>query len=738
MIEAALRWVRENSLPGSGIVITSRQRVSYAEVSGYFMPTLLATGEAARALDYAKWLVRTQKSDGSFGGGGASQSFAFDTAQVVRGWTVALQQLPSLEMPLRRACDWLLASAESSGRLPVPAPGGAWSLGVHGEVSEAIHLYCLGPLLRAGELLGERRYVDFAQRAADWYCKLPDLGNFRAPGRLSHFHAYVMEALCELDRTDLARKGMDAMRAFQQDTGAVPGYHDVKWICTTGLAQLAQVWYMLGDIAPADAALDFLGQLQNASGGFFGSVGPGADYFPGEEISWACKYAIEAQVRRIGAAFDKSVGEYSLEVDPADGRVQAVLSALGELDGKRVLDAGCGSGRYLRLLSRRFPGASLSGCDLSPAMLSRLPEAIDKRQGTLLSLPYPDGSFDAVLCVEALEHCPDPARACREMARLLAPGGRLVVIDKDVRLEGVLATEPWERWFASEEVVGWLSEAGLDARCRPVASPANAPEGLFLAWSGTRVDHSAPLPVPVPSPRPVASKTFPARLGMAHAGGVNFYRTEFVDEFNRKLVEACRRDDRAFVDAALFEQDHGHPHLYDDEKFESRFGMQEIFDAFRGKRPRIVLDVACGNGELLARLRQEGHEVFGIDVSRIRVEGLRSKIPTVQTAFSEAIPLPSGSFDAVIAQECLEHVMDLDRSLREICRLLKPGGLFFCQVPLGSFADGRNHVRLFDEELLRWACQEIGFAVRSVRVIPYLVGEKPSNLSLVGVKGADS
>ena len=726
MIEAALRWVRENSMPGSGIVITSRQRVSYAEVSGYFVPTLLATGETARALDYAKWLVRTQKSDGSFGGGGAQVSFAFDTAQVVRGWTAALQHLPSLETPLRRACDWLLASAEASGRLPVPAAGGAWSLGIHGEVSEAIHLYCLGPLLRAGELLGERRYVEFAQRAADWYCRLPEFGNFRAPGRLSHFHAYVMEALCELDRTDLARKGMDAMRAFQQDTGAVPGYHDVKWICTTGLAQLAQVWYMLGDTAPADAALDFLGQLQNASGGFFGSVGPGADYFPGEEISWACKYAIEAQVRRIGAAFDKSVGEYSLEVDPADGRVQAVLSALGGLDGKRVLDAGCGSGRYLRLLSRRFPGARLSGCDLSPAMLSRLPETVDKRQGTLLSLPYPGGSFDAVLCVEALEHCPDPARACREMARLLAPGGRLVVVDKDVRFDGVLATEPWERWFASDEVVGWLSEAGLDARCRPVASPAKAPEGLFLAWSGSRVDHSAPPPVSASSQRPVTSEPFPARLGMAYAGGVNFYRTEFVDKFNQELVEACRRKDVAFV---------GQRHSGGARQGDDDFDLREVLEVFsRLKRPGAVLDLACGDGELLAELRQEGFDVFGLDGSRVRAEELRKRFANVQQALPEAVPLPSAAFDAVVARKCLGTTMDLDATLREVLRLLKPGGLFFCQEPLGIFADGAARVRQFDEALLRWACRGAGFAVRSIRLSSGSLGEDLDRVSLVGMK----
>ena len=147
MLEAAVRWIRRHAIAGSGMAVSSKQRVAYPEVTGYFIPTLLGLGERELAHAFADWLIRVQRADGAFVGPGSDEAFAFDTGQVVRGWVALLPTRPALEAPLRRACDWLLAASDAaSGRLPVPAPGGDWSLGPRGEVSEAIHLYVLAPL----------------------------------------------------------------------------------------------------------------------------------------------------------------------------------------------------------------------------------------------------------------------------------------------------------------------------------------------------------------------------------------------------------------------------------------------------------------------------------------------------------------------------------------------------------------------------------------------------------------
>src|SRR5258706_15449699 len=101
MLESAVRWIRRHTIAGGGIAVSSKQRVAYPEVTGYFIPTLLALGERDLALQYSDWLVSVQRSDGAFVGPGTDETFAFDTGQVLRGWTALLPTQPALEGPLR-------------------------------------------------------------------------------------------------------------------------------------------------------------------------------------------------------------------------------------------------------------------------------------------------------------------------------------------------------------------------------------------------------------------------------------------------------------------------------------------------------------------------------------------------------------------------------------------------------------------------------------------------------------
>jgi malonyl-CoA O-methyltransferase len=82
----------------------------------------------------------------------------------------------------------------------------------------------------------------------------------------------------------------------QRRNGSIPAYPDVDWICSTGIAQYAIVWYTLGKKSLADRALRCLEKIQNPSGGFYGSYGKGAKYISGAEISWAVKYFLDAHL----------------------------------------------------------------------------------------------------------------------------------------------------------------------------------------------------------------------------------------------------------------------------------------------------------------------------------------------------------------------------------------------------------------------------------------------------------
>ncbi len=104
-------------------------------------------------------------------------------------------------------------------------------------------------------------------------------------------------------------------------------------------------------------------------------------------------------------------------------------------DGERVLDVACGTGIVARTAAPRLgPSGTVTGLDINPEMLAVARQAasdpspaIEWREGSALSLPFPDGSFDLVFCQAALMFFSDRPRAVGEMRRVTAPDGRLAV-----------------------------------------------------------------------------------------------------------------------------------------------------------------------------------------------------------------------------------------------------------------------------------------------------------------------
>jgi ubiquinone/menaquinone biosynthesis C-methylase UbiE len=128
----------------------------------------------------------------------------------------------------------------------------------------------------------------------------------------------------------------------------------------------------------------------------------------------------------------------------AEDEVAARDAYLGLLDiaaGERVLDVGCGSGAVTREIARRVGSRGLAvGLDPSPALLAVARELaheagvgdrVEFREGNALRLPFPDRSFDAVVCVTVLSHVPRGEAAIPELVRVLRSGGRLGVFDLD-------------------------------------------------------------------------------------------------------------------------------------------------------------------------------------------------------------------------------------------------------------------------------------------------------------------
>lgn len=106
-----------------------------------------------------------------------------------------------------------------------------------------------------------------------------------------------------------------------------------------------------------------------------------------------------------------------------------MLEALGRTSG-RVLDAGCGTGGFLARLRATWPEAEAMGLEYNPgaAARARAKSGVPVANGSVLTMPFADASFQAVTSMDVLCHAAvEPAAALAEMHRVLAPGGRLML-----------------------------------------------------------------------------------------------------------------------------------------------------------------------------------------------------------------------------------------------------------------------------------------------------------------------
>ncbi len=159
---------------------------------------------------------------------------------------------------------------------------------------------------------------------------------------------------------------------------------------------------------------------------------------------------------------------------------QTILDTIGSAKYESVLDVGTGTGRMLQLLGREAKRAV--GFDSSHSMLAvaraNLDRAeirgIDLRQGDIYGPPFANDSFDLIVIHQVLHFLDDPARAIREIARLLTPGGRLLIVDfAPHSLEFLRSDHAHVRLgFRPDTIEVWLEQSGLEvATVRTIAPP---------------------------------------------------------------------------------------------------------------------------------------------------------------------------------------------------------------------------------------------------------------------------
>lgn len=171
--------------------------------------------------------------------------------------------------------------------------------------------------------------------------------------------------------------------------------------------------------------------------------------------------------------------------------VRTVRPLLRDRAAARVLDVGCGTGRLLAKLCNEFPAAELCGVDVSGPMID-VARAKPELQGIRLevapasALPFVAASFDVVLTTMSFHHWEDQAAGMRDVARVLRPGGQLLIVDAFAM--GPLA--PLVRRFgrahgvgmrSDGEAVGALVSAGMaPVEVRSILLPLS-PLGILVA-----------------------------------------------------------------------------------------------------------------------------------------------------------------------------------------------------------------------------------------------------------------
>ncbi|MEZ0314644.1 MAG: class I SAM-dependent methyltransferase [Myxococcota bacterium] len=179
---------------------------------------------------------------------------------------------------------------------------------------------------------------------------------------------------------------------------------------------------------------------------------------------------------------------------------RSLLTAVAKADirdGESVLEVAVGTGFVFRELLRRNPSGTTVGIDLTPEMLRRTRAKAEKTrvpfsllEGDARKLPFADGAFDVVLSgnMLGLLSDADAVTALREMARVLRPGGRLVLITMTCPRS---LLSGWIYRLGAMRLGGWrdvhveplVREVGFEQVRRTVVSQLGVPSEVLVAWS---------------------------------------------------------------------------------------------------------------------------------------------------------------------------------------------------------------------------------------------------------------
>ncbi len=137
--------------------------------------------------------------------------------------------------------------------------------------------------------------------------------------------------------------------------------------------------------------------------------------------------------KRIEECFNKISFVLPSDIKENDFLLREVMSWFKEIKGINILDVGCAKGRFVKTLYEK--GTIISGIDITKNFIIMAKKKVPRANlvsANAIEIPFKNNFFDGILCIEVIEHIPDTEKVIIEMLRVLKPGGKIIIIDKNI------------------------------------------------------------------------------------------------------------------------------------------------------------------------------------------------------------------------------------------------------------------------------------------------------------------
>jgi hypothetical protein len=465
--ELATHWWRAHLMPSGLLPLSTHtsQDISL-EASAATVPGLYRWGFHAEAQHMVDALLKQQQPDGSW------QNNLWLTGHILMALMADMKQSlvtgrsfrSAVERGFSHGCDWVYDQVQPSGELThISIPILPWQAQLERQPSplpDSLALLAMVPLGWAAKVANKAPYRLAVERALRYYL-LDQKPAFTMP---SPYYAQLLWALDQLGQSAMADKLLLDLPLTTK--GEIPALATSHVVHVPALLLWSQVYYNLGHGAMGKHLFERALTYQQPRTGAFPTLSQRNQDVPLAGIAWYMQ-ALDVYITQNRDAAAVLLPDAVAMDDPRMAWLTEQLAIMRQ--GVKLLEVQSGKGRYSKVLHQQHLGQQWHVVEPSANMLQGLSFPIQGREGSWQQLPYPDGSFDVVFGVDSLSQSVYVLGALRETARVLQPGGHVLLIEQPDA-----PASPWRIRLRDTQWQDALKQAGFT-----IQKTATLPDGAM-------------------------------------------------------------------------------------------------------------------------------------------------------------------------------------------------------------------------------------------------------------------